>query len=124
PLIELHSALRLSLPAPLSGGEGTLMFGATSSPSAIGSPAMRDSYPDDAIAAELAHSQRALALAQADVLAAWQTARVEPVKRGPREAVEQTTISVETHPALLDHTFYRQPAGWTTVSDRYPVVPM
>ena len=33
-------------------------------------------------------------------------------------------LSVETHPWLLDHTFFRQPPGWTVASDRHPVVPM
>jgi acyl transferase domain-containing protein/phosphopantetheinyl transferase (holo-ACP synthase) len=34
------------------------------------------------------------------------------------------TVSVETHPELLDHCFYRQPAGWQSVEDLFPVVPM
>ena len=34
------------------------------------------------------------------------------------------TVSTATDPALLDHCFYRQPAGWPTVADRFPVVPM
>ncbi|HEX3566262.1 MAG TPA: hypothetical protein VHU17_12895, partial [Acidimicrobiales bacterium] len=34
------------------------------------------------------------------------------------------TVSVETHPELLDHCFYRQPAGWPSVEDLFPVVPM
>ncbi len=33
-------------------------------------------------------------------------------------------LSVETFPEVLDHTFYRQPPGWSTLSDRHPVVPM
>ncbi len=41
-------------------------------------------------------------------------------------AARQVTrrISVETHPWLMDHAFFPQPAGWTVVSDRHPVVPM
>ncbi len=34
------------------------------------------------------------------------------------------TVSVETHPELLDHCFYRQPEGWPSVEDLFPVVPM
>jgi phosphopantetheinyl transferase (holo-ACP synthase) len=34
------------------------------------------------------------------------------------------TVSVETLPELLDHCFYRQPAGWESVEDLFPVVPM
>jgi acyl transferase domain-containing protein/phosphopantetheinyl transferase (holo-ACP synthase) len=34
------------------------------------------------------------------------------------------TVSVETHPELLDHCFYRQPEGWPSVQDLFPVVPM
>ncbi len=33
-------------------------------------------------------------------------------------------LSVETEPFLLDHCFYRQPAGWPVASDLFPVVPM
>ncbi|HEX4218652.1 MAG TPA: 4'-phosphopantetheinyl transferase superfamily protein [Acidimicrobiales bacterium] len=38
--------------------------------------------------------------------------------------VTKWTVSVETHPELLDHCFYRQPAGWPSVEDLFPVVPM
>ena len=38
--------------------------------------------------------------------------------------VTHWTVSVETHPELLDHCFYRQPAGWPSVEDLFPVVPM
>ncbi len=33
-------------------------------------------------------------------------------------------MSVVTHPYLLGHTMFPQPAGWPVVSDRNPVVPM
>jgi acyl transferase domain-containing protein len=45
-------------------------------------------------------------------------------RNGPREATTIRTISVETHPELVDHTFFRQPPGWPVLSDRHPVVPM
>ncbi len=33
-------------------------------------------------------------------------------------------LSVVEYPELLDHCFYRQPAGWSSIEDRFPVVPM
>jgi acyl transferase domain-containing protein/phosphopantetheinyl transferase len=45
-------------------------------------------------------------------------------ERGPREVTTTITLSVETMPALVDHTFFRQPPGWRVISDRHPVVPM
>jgi 3-oxoacyl-(acyl-carrier-protein) synthase/malonyl CoA-acyl carrier protein transacylase/phosphopantetheinyl transferase len=48
--------------------------------------------------------------------------KAPPAKPAVTKTVKR--LSVETHPWLLDHTFMRQPAGWTTVSDRHPVVPM
>src|SRR5262249_26842432 len=78
----------------------------------------------DPIAAELAQSFRELSAAQGAVLSALQDARAPRPAIEPREATEQLAISVETYPALLDHAFYRQPAGWPRLADRYPVVPM
>jgi hypothetical protein len=37
---------------------------------------------------------------------------------------EALVIDVETFPWLLDHCFFRQPAGWDETSDLFPVVPM
>lgn len=33
-------------------------------------------------------------------------------------------ISIENQPYLIDHCFFRQPKGWSTLRDRFPVVPM
>ena len=33
-------------------------------------------------------------------------------------------IGTGSHPWLVDHSFYRQPAGWPEVADGFPVVPM
>jgi phosphopantetheinyl transferase len=33
-------------------------------------------------------------------------------------------LSVEGEPAFADHCFYRQPPGWPSTADRFPVVPM
>jgi hypothetical protein len=42
----------------------------------------------------------------------------------PRESVEHRPLSIATVPALIDHTFYRQPDDGATLNERYPVVPM
>ena len=33
-------------------------------------------------------------------------------------------LSIEDQPYLIDHCFFRQPAGWPELRDRFPVVPM
>ncbi len=68
----------------------------------------------------LAESLQAVARAQQEVTRAFTAASEDP----PRRWSERRRLSVETHPYLLDHCFYRQPAGWAEVADRYPVVPM
>jgi hypothetical protein len=73
------------------------------------------------LAAELASSMRELASARDDVMAAFARRSTAEV---PSEATFRRRISVESHPELCDHTFYRQPAGWPVMEDRYPVVPM
>lgn len=75
---------------------------------------------DDPILAEYEASLREIAAAQHDVVSAWMS-RTPPT---PTHKATARTISVTTDPQLIDHTFYRQPAGWPDVSDRYPVVPM
>ena len=42
----------------------------------------------------------------------------------PAAATSHVTLSVHTVPALWDHTFFNQPAGWTNPADFHPVVPM
>ncbi len=46
-----------------------------------------------------------------------------PAASEPRELRERRTLSLQTHPALIDHTFYTQPDGCDP-SDRFPVAPM
>jgi acyl transferase domain-containing protein/phosphopantetheinyl transferase len=41
-----------------------------------------------------------------------------------RSAARTLRLSLDTHPELIDHCFYRQPEGWPVDSDRFPVVPM
>jgi phosphopantetheinyl transferase len=42
----------------------------------------------------------------------------------PREHIEHRRLSLADMPYLLDHCFYRQPAGWQDPADLFPVVPM
>jgi acyl transferase domain-containing protein/phosphopantetheinyl transferase (holo-ACP synthase) len=91
----------------------------------------------DAMRASVEASRRAAA----DVLAAWQehaargrSARATTVpapKSDQRSAAssrrESTTVwslSIASAPHLEDHCFFRQPEGWPSIADRYPVVPM
>jgi acyl transferase domain-containing protein/phosphopantetheinyl transferase len=47
-----------------------------------------------------------------------------PARPGPATRRVVRRMSPETHPWLLDHTFFRQAPGWPSVADRHPVVPM
>jgi acyl transferase domain-containing protein/phosphopantetheinyl transferase len=81
-----------------------------------------DSSPRHPLATEFAATLGTIARAQADVLAAF-----ERTSRAPARPLEATTVrrlSLETFPELRDHTFYRQPPGWPTLSDLHPVAPM
>ena len=79
--------------------------------------AARAPAPDDPVLAEM--------LATLDEIGAASRAIVDAYRasRRPSAVTVERALSVESDPALLDHCFYRQPAGWPTVSDRYPVVP-
>jgi phosphopantetheinyl transferase len=79
------------------------------------------------LAEEFAASMTAIARAQADVLAALDrapSAEAVALESAPYEATFRRLLSIETYPELRDHTFFRQPAGWPTLSDLHPVVPM
>ncbi|HEV3265481.1 MAG TPA: beta-ketoacyl synthase N-terminal-like domain-containing protein [Acidimicrobiales bacterium] len=49
------------------------------------------------------------------------TAATEPAAGVSEEVL---SIDIEAFPWLIDHCFYRQPAGWDDLSDRFPVLPM
>ncbi len=50
---------------------------------------------------------------------------VEAASRGaPFRKKVPLTLSLENHPELMDHCFYKQRAGWTGISDRFPVMPL
>jgi phosphopantetheinyl transferase len=64
----------------------------------------------------------AIGRAQADVLAGL--ARRGPGALRPCERTFTRTLSIETFPELVDHSFFRQAPGWPSLADRHPVVPM
>jgi acyl transferase domain-containing protein/phosphopantetheinyl transferase len=76
---------------------------------------------DQPVPSAFASTMDALARAQTDVLDAFDALEK---RAAPRESTSTRTLSVEVFPELLDHSFYRQPPGWPTLSDRHPVVPM
>ena len=100
----------------------------------LGVPLVRlgDAVPPLAIAPRIAHADDPVVaelLATLDEAAAASRAVVEAYRasrrpRPPSASTIRRTMSADAVPALLDHCFYRQPPGWPTVSDRYPVVPM
>jgi hypothetical protein len=110
-----RGAVPLSLGVPLVRLERRLVVPAAGSDEAApeGSP----------LWAEVSAGWREIGDARAEVLAAFGRAAAN-AGLGPREAVLRRRISVETHPELVDHSFYRQPTGWPEMEDRYPVVPM
>ena len=81
--------------------------------------AVAGSHP---LAVEFTGAMAAIADAQREVLALFSAPRKS--RLGPRELTTTRTLSIETMPELIDHSFFRQPPGWTTLSDRHPVVPM
>jgi acyl transferase domain-containing protein len=70
------------------------------------------------LAAEFVETMELVASAQRDVLAALAS------PPSTREVALTRTLSLETMPEILDHSFVRQPPGWSVMSDRQPVVPM
>ncbi len=88
----------------------------------------------DPILAELGATIHDAVLASQQVVAAWRERASLTADRAdttqttrtpdPLQAVVHRRISVEEIPALRDHCFYRQPDGWPSMADRYPVVPM
>ena len=79
--------------------------------------------PGDPLAAEYAASLAEMRAAEDEIWRAFSSAR-GPVLPAQREMVTRRELSVEAYPFLVDHAFYRQRAGWPSMEDRYPVVPM
>jgi acyl transferase domain-containing protein len=105
--------LRLALGVPLVRLSTPLSLSAAA-------PSAAKSAASGPLAAEFAASLAAVSRAQTDVLAALD----RRTQRAEREAVTVTTLSVPSMPELRDHSFFRQPPGWTALSDLHPVVPM
>ncbi len=83
---------------------------------------------NDPVMREFNKTLEVMLRAQQEVLHAYKTPRkpktMTPTSLAPTQKTTRRTISVETDPQLIDHTFYRQPEGWPTMADRFPVVPM
>lgn len=89
---------------------------------------------EGAIARAFAEAAWALSRSSEDVAAAWRRAegaapssrpqKPSPPPRGPKQWRRTLRLSLDTHPELLDHCFFRQPRDWPEPGDRFPVVPM
>ncbi len=108
-----HSAMQLELGVPL------VKLGGSIAPLSLGTE--RLATHGDPILAELVATLDEAASASRAVVDAYRKAQ-QPAT--PTEVTTTRELSVALDPALIDHCFYRQPPGWPTVSDRYPVVPM
>src|SRR5262249_16892071 len=71
-------------------------------------PALPDPAGDPVLAEAVA-ALREVSDATYAIVDAWRK-RIAPV--APRERVIRRPMSVDVEPSLLDHCFYRQPAGW------------
>lgn len=83
----------------------------------------------DPVVAELAALWQEMSDASSQIDAAVRGgAGGEALQPEPRDALRSSSrrmvLSLDTHPELIDHCFYRQPPGWSEDSDRFPVVPM
>ena len=106
-----RSQMQLQLGVPLVKLDGAVP------PLALGTTAHREPAGDPVIAELVATLDEAAAASRA-VVDAYRA------RERPSAVTIKRTLSVAQVPALIDHCFYRQPPGWSTVSDRYPVVPM
>jgi len=78
----------------------------------------------DVVQRQLAAVLDEVASTQIELLQAWKERPAATVATSPRTLTQRRSYSLEAFPELADHTFYRQPPGWTNMTDRYPVVPM
>jgi phosphopantetheinyl transferase len=108
-------------PSTLDGIAAATGRSASASASASASPA---SSP---VIARFSESLRQLARSQEEVMEAFARAASAPRSNpnpNPNPSEQHRHLSIESHPYLIDHCFYRQPANWPEIQDRYPVVPM
>lgn len=79
----------------------------------------------EAITSELLDVQQEVAQAYATRLRRRPApASPPPPAPPPRELVETLTLSLQTHPEMIDHSLSPQPPEWPTPEDRSPCVPM
>ncbi len=93
-------------------------------PAAAASPAGKLATDADQVLRELAATMDLLASTQQDIQTHWQAAQLAAGRLAPREHTRTVQFNLQDHPALIDHSFFRQPPGWDNVADRFPVVPM
>jgi acyl transferase domain-containing protein len=124
--VAAREPMRLELGVPLVHLKTPLALAAAPPAQAAPSAASVAKALSGPLAAEFAASLAAVARAQSDVFTAFERApsRAQAQAAGPREATFIRTLSIETFPEVRDHTFFRQPPGWPTLSDLHPVVPM
>jgi acyl transferase domain-containing protein/phosphopantetheinyl transferase len=120
-----RSTMTLELGAPL------VRLGGSVPPLSVAGLPRAAGVADPVLAELLATLDEAAAASRAVVDAYRATSRAPSASHAaaaaaprPRTVTVRRTLSVDTVPALIDHTFYRQPADWPCVADRYPVVPM
>jgi acyl transferase domain-containing protein/phosphopantetheinyl transferase (holo-ACP synthase) len=115
---------RLSLGAPLVSLPDSVagLLGGRSAAVPPSFPAAADrSHP---IVAELSALWDEMRAASSEIEAALGGQTGTPPPPELASTTDRMLISLETHPELIDHCFYRQPPGWAEDSDRFPVVPM
>lgn len=79
----------------------------------------------DPVLAEYGALVKEVKLAGRDILNAFQSpGSAVTTKDQPREYNTTMSLSVDSHPYLTDHCFFRQPPDWPEMSDRYPLVPL
>jgi len=118
PTARSAASITLPLAVPLWTPKAPLPIASAAAAPAAAPPAGLPGRLGSAVAGIFAEVSRA----STDIAAALSTPRrpAEP----PRTARITRRLSVETHPWLFDHTFMRQPPGWSNTPDRHPVVPM
>jgi acyl transferase domain-containing protein len=79
----------------------------------------RPPLPEGPVLAAFDRALGAAERARDEVLTAWTSRR-----NALRRRTTRRTLSLQTDPWLIDHSFFPQPEGWPDDRDRYPLVPM
>ena len=106
--------------------------GATGSSHAPHVATSSDGNTDDSLISRLFMSNMEVGIAaQKDVMGAWRSGGnlPRPTKQKlagtpPREGRWSLPFSSALYPEVLDHAFFKQPEGWPSLADRYPIAPM